>query len=134
MAVLIDASIFCAFANRRDIHHEKAKRILEEIISERYGTPLTTDYIVDETLTVIQRKSCHEEAVRFGKHLFNSEITVLQLSQAIFQEAWKIFQRQKGLSFTDCTLVASMESLGIQKIATFDKAFKNIDKIEAIDS
>ena len=133
MTILIDASVFCAYANSNDVHHKNAKIIIQEIITEKYGSGITTDYIFDETVTVANRRANKETAIRVGKYLLNSEILIAKIDHFIFEKAWELFQNTKELSFTDCTNIAFMQIFGIKKIATFDKGFDNLKNVEVVD-
>ena len=132
MAILVDASVFCAYANARDVHHKNAKNLIEDIVSRKYGSGLTTDYIFDETVSVVLRKSSKNNAVNIGKLLLSSEIFLARIDELLFQKAWSLFQAANNLSFTDCTSVAFMQTFGIKKIATFDKGFTSLKNVEVL--
>ncbi|MBI2546771.1 type II toxin-antitoxin system VapC family toxin [Candidatus Woesearchaeota archaeon] len=132
MAILIDASVFCAYANSRDVHHARAQGIFQEIISGKHGTAITTDYLFDETVSVINRKSSRENAVEAGKLILGSEILMAKIDNLCFQKSWELFQGNKDLSFTDCTNVAFMRIFGIKKIATFDRGFRSVADLHVI--
>ena len=51
--ILLDSSLLIAFKVRNDIHHERADALMKRIVDPRYGKPLITDYIFDETVTGI---------------------------------------------------------------------------------
>lgn len=133
MNLFIDASVFCAFINEDDVHHKKSKKILGDLIQNKL-TPITTDYIFDETLTVILRRVNKEKATEIGRYLLDSEISIAPIDVVLFEKTWDEFQKQnEKFSFTDCSNIAFMKLFGITKIATFDKAFKNVQGIEVID-
>lgn len=133
MAILIDASVLCAYANTSDIHYQKAIKTIEEAIEEKYGAIVITDYIFDEIVSVVNRKTSREKAIKIGKYLFDSEILLARVDHFIFEKAWELFQNTKELSFTDCTSIAFMQIFGIKKIATFDKGFNKIKDIQVIN-
>ena len=133
MAIFIDSSVFCAYANIRDVHHKKAQKIIEEIASGKHENEITTDYIFDETVTVIRRKASSRTAVEIGKFLMDSEIFIAKIDSLVFQKAWELFQ-SSDLSFTDCSNLAFMELFDISKIATFDKGFKNIKGVQVVEN
>lgn len=60
---------------------------------------------------------------KFGKYLLSSEIELLRVDERAFERTWEIFCTTKTMSFTDCSNVALMELLKIERIATFDKEF-----------
>ena len=51
--IFIDTSLIVAFANEADEFHKRAVEIVREIDSGKYGTPVLTDYIFDETITTL---------------------------------------------------------------------------------
>ena len=133
MAIFIDSSVFCAYANVRDVHHKNAQKIMENIISGKHENGITTDYVFDETVTVIRRKANSKTAIEIGKFLLDSEIFIAKVDSLVFQTSWELFQSHE-LSFTDCSSIAFMNLFDINKIATFDKDFKNIKEIQVIES
>ena len=132
MAILIDTSVFIAYSNTDDVHHEKALKIIKDIVSKKYGNPLISDYIFDEIVTVSSRKTGKKMAINIGNVILDSEIVMIKVDKIIFQDAWAIFQSEENMSFTDCTNIATMRMFNITHIATFDKAFGKIKNIEVV--
>ena len=133
MAIFIDSSVFCAYANVRDVHHKNAQKIVSDVVSGKHENGITTDYIFDETVTVTKRKANSKTAVEIGKFLLDSEIFIAKVDSIVFQISWELFQAN-DLSFTDCSNIAFMNLFDISKIATFDKGFKNIKNIQVIEN
>ena len=133
MVVFIDANIFCAIINEDDIHHKKARNILESLTKEKQHL-VTTDYIFDESVNVIQRRLGKKAAIILGTYILNGEAFIIQIDKIKCKEAWELFQKENSFSFTDCTNIVCLERLGMKRIATFDKEFKKIKGIEVIDS
>ena len=135
MAIFVDTSVFVSFFNSDDQNHEKAKKIMSDIATGKYGEPLTSDYIFDETLTVMltRTKKLHF-AIEAGEYIL-AAYSIAAITQVVLQEAWEIFknQNQEKMSFTDCTSRVFAENLGIRNIATFDQAFKKIERVTVID-
>lgn len=126
IAILLDSGFICAFYNKRDVNHESAVALLQEIESNKFGALYITDYLFDETMTLIFSRIGIEEAITAGKVMLNS-YDLIEISKLIFQESWALFQKRK-LSFTDCTNVAVMHYYNIGYLATFDSGFKGIVK------
>ena len=118
--VFIDANIFVAYSNERDVHHKNAKQILEENLK----IAITSDHVFDEVLSVIARKVNRDQAIKIGTYILEAEIIVARTNEAVFQKAWQLFQKEP-LSFTDCTIIELMNAAEMKKIATFDKGFEN---------
>lgn len=131
ISILLDTSFILAYFADNDVHHTKATAIMDDIISKRYGTPVISDYIFDEIVTISLRKLDVLQAKNIGESLLNSEIIMLRIDNLIFKKAWNIFQNENKmlLSFTDCTNLSFMRTFNINYIATFDKAFNKIKDI-----
>ncbi len=109
--IILDSSFLIAFKVKNDAHHEKADALMKPIVSDRYGKPMITDYIFDETVTGIFIRSKNLKlSVEYGEELLRS-LEVVLVDQDLFRAAWKIFSGEKNteLSFTDSTTVAVPE-------------------------
>jgi len=117
--VFVDASVFVALSNERDVHHKKALQMIKENLS----SAITSDHVFDEVLSVVARKVNREKAIEIGKHILQAEIVVARTNEAVFQKAWQLFQKE-SLSFTDCTSFAIMERLELDTAFSFDSHFE----------
>jgi uncharacterized protein len=134
MAILIDASVFYALANYKDVHNKKAIELITDIFDNKYGEPFTTNFIFDEVVNVTMRKEGKKKARLIGQHLLESEVHMINLNRKVFKKAWQLFQSNNSLSFTDCTSVALAQLADVKHIATFDKEFKRVKGIEVVDA
>ncbi|MEK6963918.1 MAG: PIN domain-containing protein [Nanoarchaeota archaeon] len=124
MTLLLDSSVLCAFINPKDVHHLQARTLMQAVLSSQYGNVLFTDYIFDETVTVLLRKVSKDAALEMGTYLLQSGFAMAPIESSVFNDAWKLFQ-QLEMSFTDCTSLAFLKSFKVEYIATFDKGFRN---------
>ena len=131
--IFLDASFIIAFDNEKDVHHKEARELWKKIESAAFGQYFISDYIFDEVISVSLRKSNDKiGTVQLGEKLLQSML-IINIDNHIFKEAWEIFRESKlNLSFTDCTNLVLLKLIGSNKIATFDKAFKEIKGIEVI--
>ena len=77
---------------------------------------LTTDYIVDETLTLLRSRQQNSFAQALRRRFFSGAVaTIYYLTEDDVRRAWQIFMQyeDKEWSFTDCTSKIVMEKLGI---------------------
>lgn len=94
-----------------------------------------SDYVFNEVVTVLaMKRRARERAIRFGKHLLNSNITILHIIKPILEEGWEVFCKEKGMSFTDATIVATMRQFDIHTLATFDGDFAGMKGITIVSS
>ena len=121
MSVLIDTCVFVALSNSRDVNHNRAKDLIGECMTGKFGRPFLSDYIFDETLTTaFVRTKNHKKSVELGEYILDSEIDLINIDEQCFQQAWEIYKKNK-LSFTDCSSLALMKLYGINNILTFDR-------------
>ena len=113
-----DTGAFVALLRQKDENYPAAK----EFLSSR-PTLVTTDYVVDETVTLLLTRVSREAAVRFLDAVQHSRFVRLEMvGSPGFQEAADLFRshEDKTWSFTDCASFAVMKRLGITQAFTFD--------------
>lgn len=124
--ILVDTSAFHALQNAGDVReHEIAKRIAEQLQANS-AILVTTDYILDETYTLLRSVLGHKLAVAFGREIQRGGIEIVQVDPSIQKAAWDIFERyaDKDFSFTDCTSFVVMQRGRIEVAFTFDRHFQ----------
>ena len=124
--IFVDTSAWYASEVEDDINHEKARRFLSGIASGKYGVAVTTDYVLDETLTLLHSKKGLTVALTFIEKIRKSKsIRIFWVSESIFEKALGIFKKtsDSSWSFTDCTSFALMKDLSITEAFTFDSHF-----------
>jgi len=74
--IFVDTSAFLAIVNEKDNNHIAATTFLEEIKTGKVKVKkiITSDYIIDETLTRIRYSVGHKEAVKWGKEILASRV------------------------------------------------------------
>jgi predicted nucleic acid-binding protein len=129
--IFVDTSAFLALINEKDNNHIAARTFLEGIKNGKVRVKkiITSDYIIDETLTRIRYAVGHKEAVKWGKDILASKVVEkVDVGKEIFELAWELFEtyEDKKLSFTDCTSFALMKKRSIEKVFSFDGDFENV--------
>jgi predicted nucleic acid-binding protein len=126
MRLFADTGAWCALYDRSDVHHARALAFLQELARQK-AQLITSDYVLDETLTLLRFRAGHKEATEFGKWVLQSPLVkVINIGEKIWQAAWEIFVRydDKDFSFTDCTSFAIMRQLGLINAFAFDHNFE----------
>ena len=88
---------------------------------------VTSDYCVDETLTLLAARKRPALAIEAGRALFNEAIAELHfLTSEQVNRAWIVFQHRAaaGWSFTDCTSKILIDDLGVTVSAALDRHFQ----------
>ena len=94
--------------------------------SRKSALLITTDYIIDETLTLLRARRHVQRAMMLGEQLFSGAYARIHyLTPADIELAWQTFRlfSDKDWSFTDCTSRVVIESLHIKRVLTFDRHF-----------
>ena len=123
--VFMDTAGFLALWDASDQHHRHAVRLQFEL-SRKKRQFLTTDYIVDETATLLLMRHSHSAAGDFLKTTLQSRTLHLEwIDSERFHAAAELFHRHddKQWSFTDCVSFALMHELQIQDSFTTDHHF-----------
>ena len=107
MRLFVDSSAFLALEDKDDENHESAIEFRSNVRDDRptYRMLYTTNYIFDETITLIRMQLGHAAAISFGDAIIAKLVTILWVSPVVDSEAWGIFKKYRGkdFSYTDCT-------------------------------
>jgi hypothetical protein len=125
--IFVDTSAWLAVSDVRDGNHARAIGVQKELVTGRIGRLITTDYILDETLTLMRKRTGLDGARRFLESLEASRsVQVIWVGQDQFQSAKAAFLSQgtRSWSFTDCTSFVIMRELGITTAFAFDSDFE----------
>lgn len=128
MKLFVDTSAWLALNDKNDQYHNRAKSKSLEIERQRIEL-VTSEYIFDESITLIRYRISHASAVLFGNSLLNSHIVeIIDVTDIDRFKAWELFKKyeDKELSFTDCISFVLMKNLRLQKVFAFDDHFKQM--------
>lgn len=124
--VLVDTAGFLALWDRGDQHHGRAIKLQSKLVSARCRF-LTTDYVMDETATLLRMRHSHAAAVDFLDTMERTKLVRIEWTNSPrFANAAAIFRRHrdKEWSFTDCTSFSLMKELKLRDAFTTDHHFK----------
>jgi len=132
-SIFFDSWGWIAVVDRKDPYHETAKPFYQEYVNAG-GIPITTDYILDEVLTVLRRRLTHHVVVKFGEGIFEA-VRVQKLRFELIdnerrEKAWKLFKKYQDkpdISFTDFTSFVVMSEFKITKVFTGDEHFEKVN-------
>ena len=109
----MDTAGFLALWDAGDGHHAAALRLQQELVRKRRHF-LTTEYVADETITLLLARHSHRAATDFLDTIERSEALRLEwIDPARFHTAANWFRKHgdKQWSFTDCVSFAVMREL-----------------------
>jgi len=123
--VFADTSFFFALAAKRDHAHVQATIIYSRLVKAGRRV-VTTDYVIDETLTLVKLRTEASVALALLERIEQSDSIVVEtIDAARFRAAKIIFRRHADhdYSFTDCTSFAIMRELKLTEALTTDAHF-----------
>ena len=126
--IFVDTAGWMACADESDPAHERARKARDAALEE--GKILvTTDYVVDETLTLIRMRLSLIAAEAWWSQLEgSSRLRWEWIGVARAEKARALFfrHRDKGYSFTDCTSFIVMKELKLKQALTTDRHFRQM--------
>lgn len=129
--IFVDTGAWFASVVPWDANHAAAFAWL----SQNEEVLITTDSVLDETLTLLRARNESDRALALGAKLFSQEAAELHFIQdADLQEAWQVFQEfsDKEWSFTDCTSKIVMARLGVDTAFAFDQHFRQFGTVRVV--
>jgi predicted nucleic acid-binding protein len=122
--IFVDTSAWYAAYVPTDPHHQ--------VISQRLRSEsevVTSDFVVDETITLLLARHERQRALRFGHDLLVTGVARVEcIETADLVSAYNVLLRfhDKAWSFTDCTSYVAMQRLGIAEALTLDQHFRQM--------
>ena len=126
--IFVDTGAWIAISNPKDQHHREAISIYNDL-RDREIQLLTTDYVIDETVTRLRYDENHRMAILFLRHIEHLEkatdLTVVVVDDDLFLKAKVLFCEYDSarLSFTDCTSFVVCGENNILEAFAFDQHF-----------
>ncbi|MBI2268667.1 MAG: PIN domain-containing protein [Candidatus Blackburnbacteria bacterium] len=124
--IFVDTSAFKALIDFSDDFNSQARKLWGRLSKQKQPV-LTTNFVLDETYTLLRVRLGREPAIKFKQRInispgFKRPQRVLAQDEV---EAWKFFKELpgRGVSYTDCTSFAVMKRLGLIEVFTFDRDF-----------
>ena len=128
MRLFGDSSAWLAFFDRRQPEHAALQRTVNAL-SRQNLVIYVTDYVIDETITLILARVGHKSAVTCGEWLLRSPmVKLIRIDAGQWDEAWDLFRRydDKDFSLTDCTSFVVMRQHHLVDAFTFDHHFEQM--------
>jgi predicted nucleic acid-binding protein len=123
--IFVDTGAFIARYVRRDGHHGRARKVWAEVEKLRTAC-FTSNFVLDETFTLLGRQSSYAFAAERARALLGSKaLTILRPDGEDELAALDLFARfaDQEVSFTDCISFALMRRHRLSRAFTFDRHF-----------
>lgn len=126
--LFVDTAGWMACADGSDPAHDACRTARDKAL-QAGQLLVTTDFVVDESLTLIRLRLGVSAAETWWQQLDGSQrVRWERIDHDRFDRALELFfrHRDKGYSFTDCTSFAVMKELKLTGVLTTDKHFKQM--------
>ncbi|MEQ8188310.1 MAG: PIN domain-containing protein [Candidatus Eremiobacterota bacterium] len=127
-----DTWAWVAIVDKNDTNHAVADKFYRQFLSQGH-IPVTSDYIISETLTLLRRRVASNIAILFGDILFKSisvgRIKVENINYGRWEKIWRLFKKfsdKPDISVVDLSSMVIMEEIGIKNIFSGDEHFEYI--------
>jgi predicted nucleic acid-binding protein len=124
--IFLDTSGFYALLVRGDQEHDRAQNVMHKAAQGRRGF-VTTDYVLDETATLLMARGHAGVIAKFFESVFESKACrLIWMDVDRFEKTRRSFLKNlgKGWSFTDCLSFIVMKELHLREALTKDSHFK----------
>jgi len=125
--IFVDTGAWYASEVQDDVNHAAARKFLAELSKGAYGVPLTTDYVLEETMTLLRSRRNLTSALAFiDKIQSSNSVRIAWVDESLFRKSLDLFREseRKMWSFTDCTSFALMNQLSVTEAFAFDTHFE----------
>ena len=131
MVVIIDTGFLLALRNDKDDFHNIAKNVMRNMLQNKFGTIIISDYVFDETMTLAMVRTNQINLVRdIEDYIFKSKRIRFQfIDEKQFNNSRKLFIKyfDHRLSFTDCTILSLFQSFPEPNfIATLEEPLRKL--------
>ncbi len=123
--IFVDTTIWVSGLDASDSLHEDGKAVLEAIVDGNLSPALTTDFVLDETLTLLKRRGARSDVVvkALENILASSLVRVVYVEETLFLGALSFFKKHERHSFTDAVTMAAMQRHRVREIFSHDRDF-----------
>ncbi len=130
--LFVDTWGWLALADANDPVHQRAVQVRRSRAGR--GSLVTTDYILDETITRLFSRCPFLQAQAFCEHVFDARALGMLSIEAItpdrFDSALQLrarYGKKPKFSFPDLTIFVAMRELGLRQVLTADSHFEKVD-------
>lgn len=124
--IFIDTGAFLARYLLNDQYHRRAVAVWEKLGSNRENC-VTSNFVLDETFTLLGRRAGYGFAVQRAKNIYASQsLTICRPDRENEIKALQYFSKyaDQHVSFTDCISFVLMKREKINRVFSFDRHFE----------
>ena len=131
--IFVDTTFWVGDADSNDDFHDSAHRAIEAIRTGEAPVALTTDFVLDETVTVLGRRKGFgaERASEVARIILSSpRVFTVYVDEALLKESLEQYPAYKGkLGLTDVSSIVTMKTYGVRDVFSHDRDFEGIEGV-----
>jgi len=128
--VFFDTWGWVAIAHEDDTHHSDVFSFYKTFLL-RKGIPVTTDYVLAETVTLLRARTDPDKATIFIETILDAikegRVLLERIDEKRWVRAWELtkkFRDKPYISFFDTSSFVIMKEMGISEVLTADRHFE----------
>ena len=121
--IFVDTSVWFA----ANVEEEREHHIADALLTAPRNRLVTTDYVIDELITLLAARGYRPTAKALGEMLWSGALCeIIWVERSDIEIAWQVYTSfdDKTWSFTDCVSYAVMKRLQIIEAFALDDDFK----------
>lgn len=126
----MDTTFWVGDADSNDDFHHSAHEVVEAIRTGALPVALTTDFVLNETVTILGRRSGFgaDRASRVASMILSSpRVFAVYMDESLLGESLELYPSFKGkLSLTDVSSIVTMRKYGVKEVFSHDRDFDRI--------
>ncbi len=139
MSIFVDTGVFFAHHDADAERHADAVAAFDDLLDGEYGQPYTSDYVLDETVTLTRVRTGSFDAADtvasriLGENPFPNVFETIHVEPDDVRASLETLRRYDDheLSFTDASSIHLCDSRGIDVVLSFDDDFDGlVERVE----
>lgn len=139
MSIFVDTGVFFAHHDADAERHADAVVAFDDLLDGEYGQPYTSDYVLDETVTLTRVRTGSFDAADavasriLGENPFPNVFETIHVEPDDVRASMETLRRYDDheLSFTDASSIHLCDSRGIDVMLSFDDDFDGlVERVE----
>ncbi len=130
----VDSSAFLSLEDPDEQAHAEVRAAFERLVEDGVGL-LTTNFVFDESYTLLLSRLGRERAIDWGESLRAGRLVpTVRVSEHHEGQAWEILRayEDKAFSYTDATSFAVCDDLEIGVALSLDRHFRQYETLEVL--
>ena len=127
LTILVDTGVLYALFDKSDGRNSDARAIMLRILKGGFGSPVLLDYVILETITLLNQRKIHAAIQPLMQFLRENKFTMFFITEQVFSEAVEITIKSEAdfLNLTDSSQIVVSKTMGVRAIVTFDSVLGN---------